>query len=138
MPNSKRPRTGKIHCLLVDDQNELLSIVRMILESEGILVTEAHDGVEALSLLESSEKPFDVVVTDIVMPKMSGVELLQAIKASERHLSVPVVLLSGYSQYTREGLQSMGAAELLEKPVDCIQLVEMVKSIAASVYCAAT
>jgi CheY-like chemotaxis protein len=58
-------------------------------------VLEAADGVEALELLQSRPENLDVVVSDIVMPRMNGVELMEALSVS--HPDVPVVLMSGYA-----------------------------------------
>jgi DNA-binding NtrC family response regulator len=101
--------------LIVDDEPGLRTTLAANLELEGFEVAEAENGDDALRQLEA--QPFDVVLTDIRMPGMSGVELFQVIK--RRHPNVPVVLTTAFAleQAVREGMQE-GAFAMLPKPSD--------------------
>ena len=101
--------------LLVDDEDSLRITLAANLELEGYEVSEAASGEEALELAE--QKPFDIVLSDIRMPGMNGVELFRALKV--KMPSVPCVLMSAFSL---EELVSSALAEgvftLLPKPFD--------------------
>ena len=79
--------------LLVDDDAALLEVTSIVLASEGYRVVTAEDGVEALRIL--GQEGLDLVVLDIMLPKMSGFEVL---KKMREHSDVPVVLLTAKSQ----------------------------------------
>ncbi|MBB3910585.1 hybrid sensor histidine kinase/response regulator [Sphingomonas desiccabilis] len=82
-----------LRVLLVEDSEHVRYFARQLLEDLGCAVTQACDGEEALSLLQSDG--FDIIFSDIVMPKLSGLELAQ--RARELGYSLPVLLASGYS-----------------------------------------
>jgi CheY-like chemotaxis protein len=79
--------------LIVEDDQSLRVVIRMVLEQARYAVVEASDGAAALELMES-EMP-DLVLADVRMPRMSGVELTARLRSSSRTASVPIVLLSG-------------------------------------------
>ncbi len=86
----------KVRVLVVDDDQEVRSLVRMILESKGMEVEEAATGEEALLKLregEGDDRP-DLVLLDVMMPGMSGWEVLRELKKDEELRSIPVVMLS--------------------------------------------
>lgn len=114
-----RPRV-----LFVDDEEELVSAVVERLEIRDIATCGATSGVEALQKLD--EKEFDVVVLDVRMPGLGGLETLRRI----RHVypSVAVMLLSGHgsTEDVQEGLR-IGAFAYLQKPVDIEHLVDLIR-----------
>jgi DNA-binding NtrC family response regulator len=80
--------------LVVDDEPVVRRFTTRVLTSEGYRVHEARDGVEARDFLHQSTATVHVVVSDIVMPRMNGVELLEVLSRS--HPRLPVILMSGY------------------------------------------
>lgn len=78
--------------LLVDDEYAVVEVLQMLLADEGFAVLTAADGEEALKVL-GKETP-DVVLTDQMMPLVSGAELLRAMQKSARHRRIPVILMS--------------------------------------------
>jgi len=109
---NEEPAAGRV--LIADDQPELRRLFRRDLTRAGYTVVEASDGCVALALAQ--QMSFDVVVSDVRMPDMTGIELLQAL--SELAPDLPVVLTSG----SLEGLEPFGAREIgafsyLVKPV---------------------
>jgi CheY-like chemotaxis protein len=80
--------------LVVDDEGAVRRFALRVLEREGYRVVEARDGIEALELIRQGHE-FDAVVSDIVMPRMNGVELMQALSTAAADL--PVILMSGYA-----------------------------------------
>ncbi len=101
--------------LVVDDEPVLRELVAFILLDKGFMVTEAESGNAALRKLQDQD--FDVVVSDIRMPDGSGIDLLQNISRLDKAKPL-VFLVSGYSEVTPEEAKLLGAADLLNKPVD--------------------
>ncbi|HEU4848264.1 MAG TPA: response regulator transcription factor [Rubrobacteraceae bacterium] len=111
--------------LLVDDDAALLEVTSIILTSEGYRVVTAEDGPEALRIL--GREGLDLVVLDIMLPRMSGFEVL---KKMREHSDVPVVLLTAKSQSVDKvvGLE-LGADDYITKPFDTKELLARIKAI---------
>lgn len=111
-----------LHVLVVDDDPVNLALVRRVLESHGLDVETASDGVAALAALDR-RRP-DVMVLDIVMPGMSGVEVLDRVKSSPRFTTIPVIMLTAHDA-DHELLVSYrsGADYFVSKPLVASQLV---------------
>jgi DNA-binding NtrC family response regulator len=99
--------------LLVDDEEQFLSTTKILLERRGINTLACTNGIDALELLKKT--PIDVIVLDIKMPGINGLEVLSKIK--QEHPGVEVVLLSGHaSQETADKGLELGAFDFLSKP----------------------
>ena len=109
--------------LLVDNEPRNRKIVAEFLREQGYQVEEANDGVSVLQLLE--EKNFDLLICDLLMPRMSGFDLLTEIKS--RSLSMPVILVTGYP----EALVEKGLRDLprFTKPFNLYDLLHKVKDV---------
>lgn len=81
--------------LIVDDESAVRDLCRRILQDAGYHTQEAEDGLEALEVVRAGDPLVQLVITDIVMPRMSGIALLDAISFS--HPRLPVLLMSAYS-----------------------------------------
>jgi DNA-binding response OmpR family regulator len=116
-----------IRVLLVDDEEEYASILSERLARRGIEIVTAARGDEALALLE--EKNFDTALVDVMMPRMSGLELLRQIK--RLHPRVEVILFTGHGS-TRDGVAGMrlGAFDYLDKLEDIESLVAKIRAAA--------
>jgi DNA-binding response OmpR family regulator len=112
--------------LLVDDEHEFVQTLAQRLKLRGYDVVTALSGEECLE--KFSSKPFDLVVLDLMMPGMSGLEVLAGLKRAEK--SIPVILLTGHGS-TKEGMEGMklGAADYLMKPLDINQLTDKMEEI---------
>jgi DNA-binding NtrC family response regulator len=113
--------------LLVDDEEEFVSALSERLTLRGIEVDSALNGEEALARLVA--KDFEVVILDVMMPGLGGLEVLRQIKAT--HPNTQVILLTGHGS-TREGIEGMrlGAFDYLIKPVDIEDMLEKMKAAA--------
>lgn len=119
--HSSAPTAGalKTRLLLVDDEPELRRVFRRSLERAGYVVVEAADGKAALEL--SRQMDFEVVVTDICMPLMTGLELLERLSVEAPDL--PVLFVSGSTNYMDlDTARDCGAFDFLQKPVDLAEL----------------
>lgn len=110
--------------LIVDDDKEIRKLISVYLENEGMQTQKAEDAIEALKLLE--DKKFDLIILDIMMPKMDGIEACMKIR-EER--SMPIIMLSAKSEDMDkiQGLAS-GADDYLSKPFNPLELIARVKS----------
>jgi len=109
--------------LVIDDEEVIRMLVVEILESAGYEVVDADSAEEALGLLDHDE--FDLVVSDVIMPGLSGLELLEAVR--EHRASLPVVLVTGAGTYeTLSQALTRGAAGLVTKPFAHAELQEAV------------
>ncbi|MBX3002072.1 MAG: PAS domain-containing protein [Caldilineaceae bacterium] len=103
--------------LIVEDNAVLLDALQEIIEILGYRTVAARNGMDALSVLDCGEVVVDLILSDLVMPGMGGVDLLAAVRA--RNLSVPVVMLSGHPlEGELDDLTGKGVAGWLLKPVD--------------------
>ena len=109
---SKEPR----HILVVDDDEKILDLLVELLELEGYEVSSARDGATALDILTSGEP--DLVVSDVVMPGLDGMELCRRIKQDSRTASIPVLLMSGSRQTSDDSIEGLtaGADDYLDLP----------------------
>ncbi|MGA7171908.1 MAG: response regulator, partial [Candidatus Sulfotelmatobacter sp.] len=101
--------------LLVEDDDIMRGLTRQLLQDHGYTVVEANDGQSALELVESGSGPFDLLLTDVVMRRMSGPELAERLHAS--YPSLKIAYMSGYTgelMANREILKP--GVTLLEKP----------------------
>lgn len=111
--------------LIIDDQEPIRGLLRAILEGVGYEVSEAVNGREGLALCQ--ERPVDLVITDIVMPEMNGLDLI--LELTRESLSVKVIAMSG-EQGTDDHLHAaklLGARETLHKPFDLEHLLDAVR-----------
>ena len=111
--------------LLVDDDAALLEVTSIVLASEGYKVLTAEDGTEALRVV--GRERLDLVVLDVMLPRVSGFEVLQKIREQS---DVPVVMLTAKSQSVDKvvGLE-LGADDYITKPFDTKELLARIKAI---------
>ncbi len=111
--------------LIIDDEKSIRRTLREILEYENYKVEEAADGLEGLSVL--SQKSFDVVLLDVKMPKMDGLEVLS--KIMEMNAELPVIMISGHSTIdTAVEAVKKGAYDFVAKPMDLNRLLITIRN----------
>lgn len=107
---------GEASILLVDDEKAILDVGTRALERFGYRVTACNDGPEALELFTMNPESFDLVLTDLTMPKMTGIELAQ--RLLEIRPDLPVILCTGFSEAAQsEQALSIGIREIVNKPL---------------------
>ena len=103
----------KGNLLLIDDEEELTESLKELLEEEAQNIFLAHNGKEALSILENHK--IDCVVSDIKMPVMDGVKVMKI--AREKGFNQPIIFFTGHgTEQLKKEVQDLGAADLLMKP----------------------
>jgi len=109
--------------LLVDDNLALVDNLREVLEDEGIHTEAAATGEEALGMLE--KRPYNLVITDMRMPGMDGLEVLRRIH--QRWPGLPVIIMTAYARDSvLKEAQSAGALGVLPKPLDMEYMIELI------------
>ncbi|MGI6256490.1 MAG: sigma-54-dependent transcriptional regulator [Anaerovoracaceae bacterium] len=117
---------AKLKILVVDDQQDHCEVIKMILESKGYKVMTRNSGQEALALLKDSE--FDLLITDLSMPEMDGIELLG--KAKEMGRDIQVILLTAYGTIERAvEAMKLGAYSYVTKGNDPEELLHEVSKL---------
>ena len=118
---------GTERILFVDDEQALRRVGRRVLESQGYTVVTACDGEDALAVLRAKKSEFDLVISDLMMPNMNGVELCTAIE--NEGLDVPVIIASGYSdQDVQAELNSKTKLHFVRKPWTVTEMLAVVRS----------
>ncbi|WP_194191169.1 response regulator transcription factor [Clostridium chrysemydis] len=114
----------KERILIVDDEKEIRDLVEIYLKGEGYETFKAENGIEALNLLE--EKDIDLVILDVMMPKMDGIKTCLKIRENSE---MPIIMLSAKSEDIDKILGlNMGADDYLSKPFNTLELIARVKS----------
>ena len=114
--------------LVVDDDENILSLERTILEQKGFAVTTAAGGAEALEVL--GEHDFDLVLLDVMMPEIDGFTVCRRIKEEPRTKEIPVIFLTakGGGEALAEGFES-GAIMYINKPFTANKLLTIVNTM---------
>lgn len=115
--------------MIVDDSATMLMSVKSNLQIAGFKVETANDGVQALAKLKSGTKP-DLIITDINMPNMTGIELIQHARAIPTLRFIPILVLTTESQQAkRDEAKRLGATGWLVKPVGGGDLLKIIKQV---------
>jgi len=114
--------------LVVDDSPTMREMVVDQLKQSGMTVIEAQDGTDAVEKLQSTTP--DIVVTDVVMPKMNGYELCRWIKKNESTKDVPVVMCTTKSEeFDKHWGMKQGADAYITKPYEPAELIKTIKGL---------
>ncbi len=115
---------NKKKILSIDDDESIRLLLSCELEDEGYEVISLGDPLQAMKLIED-EKP-DIVILDIKMPQLSGIELLKMIR--NKYYDLPVILLSAYSSF-KQDIAAMASDYYVVKSADLSELKEVIKKI---------
>ena len=114
--------------LVVDDDEDIVRVVRVNLELEGFEVSTAFDGVEGVQAVERAAP--DLVLLDIMMPRMDGIECCRKIKENDLTRDVKVVMVTTKSEYERvREAFAAGCDDYVTKPIDKTELITKVQEL---------
>ena len=119
--------------LVVDDNEQNVELLQAYLESMPVTVHAAYDGVQALELIEGGSIKPDLVLLDVMMPKMSGFEVCRKLKADEATMHIPIMMVTALNELgdIERGVEA-GTDEFLSKPVNKLELLTRAKSLLKS------
>ncbi len=125
-----RPKKAASRILVVEDDWDILEVLKLMLEYEGHQVVTAKHGRAALAAAASASKPFDLVVLDISMPEMSGIEVARALRSAPKTADVYLVVHTGLDEHwVRERFADYDV--FLTKAADADVLVEQIARLLA-------
>ena len=117
---------GKKRVLIVDDEPVIVETVKFSLEEAGFECIEAYDGIQAIQQIKG-ERP-DLVLLDIMLPKVNGYKVCRLIKFDEKFKHIPVIMMTARAQEKDRALgMETGADEYVTKPFEMDYLVDLVK-----------
>lgn len=123
---SKEMKLHKI--LLVDDETGFAELLRDLLRMDNYEVEVANDGVEGVEKIQTF-KP-DVIISDIVMPRMSGFEMFKKLKSSTETASIPFLFITGFQdERVLAEARKIGVFGILQKPIDLEQIENRVSAL---------
>jgi putative two-component system response regulator len=125
MDNKKSDEFEQAHILVVDDEEAIRTMIRNVLRQIGFQCSTASDGREAIKVLD--ERAIDVVIADIKMPGMDGIELTRIIK--EEYNSDIIILTGFIENFTYEKVIEKGASDFMQKPVNIEELIVRLKRV---------
>lgn len=117
-----------------DDRNQLL-LYDLELSKEGYIIVTASDGIQALKIFERElifDNPFDLVIVDINMPKMNGIELIGRILSTPNARRLPIIINTAYSSY-RDNFMAWSADAYIIKSSDLSELKNTIKNLLEAV-----
>ena len=118
---------AKAAVLIAEDNSDLRLLLHMVLESEGFEVTTAEDGDMALQALSQTHP--DVLLTDLMMPKVDGIELIRRVRQWEEYIDLPIVAMSAYGSDHLAKAAMNGATATIRKPLDVDGLVSTIYQV---------
>jgi PAS domain S-box-containing protein len=117
--------------LVVDDEQSILTVTKMILENKGYRVITAHDGPEAVAIFAREMNAISAVLTDMSLPFMDGISLIRSLKKIKP--AIPCIASTGQSEHAfAEQLGKLGVTDLLSKPYHTQKLLETLRSALGS------
>jgi two-component system, cell cycle response regulator DivK len=112
--------------LVVEDHHDTSFLLCRLLKMEGYEVEHAIDGMVGYNAAESA--PPDLIVTDIQMPRMDGIEMIRRIRKSKAGKRIPIIVMSAYGQRRITDALAAGADGIVEKPIDLDNFLETIRS----------
>ena len=114
--------------LIVDDNHQNLELLQVYLEDMDCHTVPAYDGLEALEII--AEQPPDLILLDIMMPKMSGFEVCKRLKSDPKTQDIPIIMVTALNEFgdIERGINS-GTDDFLSKPVNKLELLTRVRTM---------
>lgn len=125
----KIEKLKRLKLLFVEDEADLLQIITETLDKLQCNYLVAKNGQEALDILEQNSD-VDIIVTDINMPVMNGIEMIKHVRQDEKYAQKPIVIMSAHTEtHFIESAKDLGVDNYLLKPFDFIKFIELIVSM---------
>ena len=116
--------------LIIDDEEPILSNLCYFLNEKGYDVTSASDGLKGLKLFKEDPNGFDLIITDIVMPKLSGMSLISIIK--KKSPNTPIIAITGWGEYPEALALESQANKVFSKPFELSEIDKTINDLISS------
>jgi CheY-like chemotaxis protein len=117
----------RLKVLLVDDDDDARALYVYMLAAAGYRVNAVSNGLEALADIQVNRP--DVVVTDILMPVLSGLDLIVAVRLDDELTDLPVVAITSFGEVFRDQARAAGAADAIDKPTEIKRMREVIEAV---------
>jgi signal transduction histidine kinase/CheY-like chemotaxis protein len=122
------PESGTETIMVVDDEPGILSLIEELLTKYGYSVDSFNNGESALNAYQKGETTYDMIITDMTMPRMTGIALAEAILSENK--KIPIILCSGYNEtITQFEVNAIGVQAFFEKPLDTYHLLKTIRKL---------
>jgi DNA-binding NtrC family response regulator len=118
--------------LIIDDNKEILDALCEFLSKKKYDITSANNGLEGLKYIEKEKQGFDAVITDLIMPDISGVALISIIK--KKYPDTLVIAITGWGEHPEALATEAEADHVMEKPFELTELEESLKKLLSSKF----
>ncbi|CAB5115901.1 hypothetical protein D3OALGA1CA_2723 [Olavius algarvensis associated proteobacterium Delta 3] len=119
--------SSNFRLLIIDDDEETLFSLKSYFSKKSYDTVTAENGLEALKIIEKSDGQFDILITDIVMPTVTGVGVIKVLK--KKYPKIPIIAMTGYGQHPEAMAAEAEADIILKKPIELPKLEESVISL---------
>lgn len=120
--------TAQPHILIVEDDADIAALMRRYLEKSGFAVDVRASGGDAMRLI--ADRPPDLLVLDVMLPEMSGLDICRAVRANERTASIPIIMVTARAEESeRIGGLDIGADDYLAKPFSPRELLARIRAL---------
>jgi len=120
----------RLKVLLVEDDDDARVLYTYMLAVAGYKVNAVRNGIEAF--IEMQVNRPDVIVTDITMPVLSGLDLIVAVRSNDELADLPVVAITSFGENFRELARAAGATDAIEKPTELARMREVIEAVMSS------
>jgi DNA-binding response OmpR family regulator len=110
--------------LIIDDNKETVAGLKSFLDAKYTIIT-AYDGLEGIKAFESVQGGIDLIITDLVMPSISGIALIEVIK--KKHPEIPIIAITGWGHHPKMIASEANADLVLEKPFEMDELDQAIQ-----------
>ena len=113
--------------LIIDDNEDVLSTLYQFLSHRQYQVVSATNGLDALKLFDAEKDGFDLIITDLVMPSISGVAIIAIVK--DKKPNIPIIAITGWGEHPEALATEAKADVVLEKPFELNELEQLIKRL---------
>ena len=118
---------GRLNVLLVEDDDGARLLYTYMLMAAGYKVNSVRNGLEALAEIQVNRP--ELIVTDVAMPILGGLDLIMAVRSNDELADLPVVAITSFGEKIREQARAAGATDAIDKPTDIARMREVIEAV---------
>ena len=121
-------KKGSESVVIIDDEPLVATTLQILLKNLGYKVKLFTDGMEAIEVIRSAPEEVDVIISDYLMPQITGLEIAEKLKTHGIH--IPIVIISGYfEKQVEDKARDLGIVEIITKPINSYQITDAIRRI---------